>query len=269
MEFVDLKVERRPATGKGVARKLRQRGRIPAIFYGEEEPIPVTVDPKILLRALGTAAGENVILNLTIVDTEEHARKAMVKEVQVDPVTGAVLHADLLAISMERPIEVGVPVELVGVASGVKEEGGVVAQVLRDLAVRCLPGAIPDRITLEISALKIGDVIHVRDLPIPAGIEVLTERDQVVVTVAAPVVEEVAAPVVEEVAAVVAEEGAPKEGAPRESPGKPGAAKEAAGKPGAAKEAAGKPGATKEAGKAGAAAEAPGKPAGKKRPGRE
>ena len=261
MEFVDLKVERRPATGKGVARKLRQRGRIPAIFYGEAEPIPVTVDPKVLLRALGTAAGENVILNLTIVDTEEHARKAMVKEVQVDPVTGAVLHADLLAISMERPIEVGVPVELVGVASGVKEEGGVVAQVLRDLAVRCLPGAIPERITLEISALKIGDVIHVRDLPIPAGIEVLTERDQVVVTVAAPVVEEVAA--------VVAEEGAPKEGAPRESPGKPGAAKEAAGKPGAAKEAAGKPGATKEAGKAGAAAEAPGKPAGKKRPGRE
>ena len=251
MEFVDLKVERRPATGKGVARKLRQRGRIPAIFYGEAEPIPVTVDPKVLLRALGTAAGENVILNLTIVDTEEHARKAMVKEVQVDPVTGAVLHADLLAISMERPIEVGVPVELVGVASGVKEEGGVVAQVLRDLAVRCLPGAIPERITLEISALKIGDVIHVRDLPIPAGIEVLTERDQVVVTVAAPVVEEVAA--------VVAEEGAPKEGAPRESPGKPGAAKEAAGKPGA----------TKEAGKAGAAAEAPGKPAGKKRPGRE
>jgi len=268
MEFVDLKVERRPATGKGVARKLRQRGRIPAIFYGEEEPIPVTVDPKILLRALGTAAGENVILNLTIVDTEEHARKAMVKEVQVDPVTGAVLHADLLAISMERPIEVGVPVELVGVASGVKEEGGVVAQVLRDLAVRCLPGAIPDRITLEISALKIGDVIHVRDLPIPAGIEVLTERDQVVVTVAAPVVEEVAAPVVEEVAAPVVEEGAPKEGAPRESPGKPAVAKEA-GKPGAAKEAAGKPGATKEAGKPGAAAEAPGKPAGKKRPGRE
>ena len=94
MEFVDLKVERRTGTGKSVARKLRQGGRIPAIVYGEGAPIPVAADPKSLLKALRTEAGENVILNLTIVDTEEVTRKAMVKGVQVDPVTGIVLHAE-------------------------------------------------------------------------------------------------------------------------------------------------------------------------------
>lgn len=257
MEFVDLKVERRTGTGKSVARKLRQRGRIPAIVYGEGEPIPVAADPKSLLKALRTEAGENVILNLTIVDTEEITRKAMVKGVQVDPVTGSVLHADFLAISMERPIEVEVPVELVGVARGVKEEGGIVEQILRELKVKCLPRAIPDGIQLDISTLNIGDVVHVKDLAIPGGVELLTDREQVVVTVAAAPVEEVAVPVAAEAVAPEAAAAPPEEGA----------AKEAA-KPGAAK-AAGKPGAAKEAAKPGAAAEASRKPSAKARPEKE
>ncbi|MEE8224853.1 MAG: 50S ribosomal protein L25, partial [candidate division NC10 bacterium] len=133
MEFVDLRVERRTGTGKGVARELRRRGQIPAILYGEGEPIPLTADPKVLLRVLGTEAGENVILNLTIVDGKDFTRKAMVKEVQVDPVTGKPLHADFLAISMERPIEVEVPVEVAGVPEGVKEKGGILDQILREI----------------------------------------------------------------------------------------------------------------------------------------
>jgi large subunit ribosomal protein L25 len=199
MEFVDLKVERRDGAGKGVARKLRHRNQIPAILYGEGDSTPLTADPKNLLRALGTEAGSNVILNLTIVNGEELTRKAMVKEVQVDPVTGTILHADFLAISMERPIEVGVPVELVGIAIGVTEKGGIVEQILREVAVRCLPGAIPDKIVLDVSPLDIGDVLHVTHVPIPGGVELLTDKEQVVVTVTAPVVEEVAAPAVEEV----------------------------------------------------------------------
>jgi len=257
MEFVDLKVERRTGTGKSVARRLRQQGRIPAIVYGEGEPIPVAADPKSLLKALRTEAGENVILNLTIVDTDEVTRKAMVKGVQVDPVSGIVLHADFLAISMERPIEVGVPVDLMGVARGVKEEGGIVEQILRELKVKCLPSAIPDRIQLDISTLSIGDVVHVKDLAIPGGVELLTDREQVVVTVAAAPVEEVAVPAAAEAVAPEAAEAPPEEGA----------AKEAA-KPGAAK-AAGKPGAAKEAAKPGAGAEAPGKPSAKGRPEKE
>ncbi|HET7854450.1 MAG TPA: 50S ribosomal protein L25 [Candidatus Methylomirabilis sp.] len=257
MEFVDLKVERRTGTGKSVARRLRQQGRIPAIVYGEGEPIPVAADPKSLLKALRTEAGENVILNLTIVDTDEVTRKAMVKGVQVDPVSGIVLHADFLAISMERPIEVGVPVDLMGVARGVKEEGGIVEQILRELKVKCLPSAIPDRIQLDISTLSMGDVVHVKDLAIPGGVELLTDREQVVVTVAAAPVEEVAVPVAAE---AVAPEAA-------EAPAEEGAAKEAA-KPGAAK-AAGKPGVAKEAAKPGAAPEAPGKPSAKGRPEKE
>ena len=257
MEFVDLKVERRTGTGKSVARRLRQQGRIPAIVYGEGEPIPVAADPKSLLKALRTEAGENVILNLTIVDTDEVTRKAMVKAVQVDPVSGIVLHADFLAISMERPIEVEVPVDLMGVARGVKEEGGIVEQILRELKVKCLPSAIPDRIQLDISTLSIGDVVHVKDLAIPGGVELLTDREQVVVTVAAAPVEEVAVPVAAEAVAPEAAAAPPEEGA----------AKEAA-KPGAAK-AAGKPGAAKETAKPGAGAEAPGKPSAKGRPEKE
>jgi large subunit ribosomal protein L25 len=224
MEFVDLRVERRTGTGKGVARGLRRQGQIPAILYGEGEPISLTADPKVLLRALGTEAGENVILNLTIVDGKDFTRKAMVKEVQVDPVTGKPLHADFLAISMERPIEVEVPVEVAGVPEGVKEKGGILDQILREIRVRCLPGAIPDRIGLDVSSLDIGDVLHVSDLPIPEGVELLTDREQAVVTVTAPVVEEVAAPVGEEVAAVPAGEEEPSE--------EPAAEAEKAAKPG-------------------------------------
>ncbi len=224
MEFVDLRVERRTGTGKGVARELRRRGQIPAILYGEGETIPLTADPKILLRALGTEAGENVILNLTIVDGKDFTRKAMVKEVQVDPVTGKPLHADFLAISMERPIEVEVPVEVAGVPEGVKEKGGILDQILREIRVRCLPVAIPDRIGLDVSSLDIGDVLHVSDLPIPEGVELLTDREQAVVMVAAPAVEEVAAPVGEEAAAVPAGEEEPSE--------EPAAEAERAAKPG-------------------------------------
>ncbi len=224
MEFVDLRVERRTGTGKGVARELRRRGQIPAILYGEGEPIPLTADPKVLLRVLGTEAGENVILNLTIVAGKDFTRKAMVKEVQVDPVTGKPLHADFLAISMERPIEVEVPVEVAGVPEGVKEKGGILDQILREIRVRCLPVAIPDRIGLDVSSLDIGDVLHVSDLPIPEGVELLTDREQAVVMVAAPAVEEVAAPVGEEAAAVPAGEEEPSE--------EPAAEAERAAKPG-------------------------------------
>ncbi|MFQ5532273.1 MAG: 50S ribosomal protein L25, partial [Candidatus Methylomirabilales bacterium] len=215
MEFVDFKVQRRADTGKGAARQLRRGGQLPAILYGEGDPIALTVDRRGLLRVMGTEAGENVILNLTIVNGKELTRKAMVKEMQVDPVTGTLLHADFLSISMERAIEVEVPVEVVGVAIGVKEKGGTLTQILRELSVRCLPAAIPDRITIDVSHLDVGDGLHVKDVSIPADVELLTDTEQVVATVTAPVVEEVAAPVEEEVAAPAAEEAPPEETPPK------------------------------------------------------
>lgn len=184
-------------------------------MYGEGDPIALTVDRRGLLRVMGTEAGENVILNLTIVSGKELTRKAMVKEMQVDPVTGTLLHADFLAISMERAIEVEVPVEVVGVAIGVKEKGGTLTQIVRELSVRCLPAAIPDRITIDVSHLDVGDGLHVKDVSIPADVELLTDTEQVVATVTAPVVEEVAAPVEEEVAAPAAEEAPPEETPPK------------------------------------------------------
>ncbi|MGH7425105.1 MAG: hypothetical protein ACREJP_02945, partial [Candidatus Methylomirabilales bacterium] len=140
---------------------------------------------------------------------------------------------------------------------GVKEEGGIVEQILRELKVKCLPRAIPDGIQLDISTLNIGDVVHVKDLAIPGGVELLTDREQVVVTVAAASVEEVAVPAAVEVAPPEAAEAPPKEGAAKEA-AKPGTAKESA-----------RPGAAKEAAKPGAAAEAPRKPSAKARPEKE
>ncbi|MFQ5840088.1 MAG: 50S ribosomal protein L25/general stress protein Ctc [Candidatus Methylomirabilales bacterium] len=235
MEFVDLTVERRQGTGKGVARKVRAQGLLPAVLYGEGESLPITVDPRHLQRALATEAGENVILNLTVRDGGGGmVRKTIVREVQTHPVSGRFLHADFLAISMERALEIEVPIELIGVPTGVKDKGGVLEHVLRALEVRCLPTAIPDEIRIDVGALDIGDAIHVRDLGIPEGVEVLADREQVVATVAPPaaveVVEEALAPGEVQVGeAPETAEGAAKEAASPE-------AKAAGGKAAAKKE---------------------------------
>jgi large subunit ribosomal protein L25 len=173
----------------------------PAVFYGPEvAPIPLILQTRDLEPLITTGAGENILIDLNIEDgksTQSH--RAMIKEIQVDPVRQNILHVDLYAISMDKKISVEVPVTLTGTAVGVSEEGGILQQVSRTLEVSCLPDQIPDTFELEVTDLTIGDSLHVSDLKIPEGIEVMAEDELTIASVVPPTkVEEIEPEVLEE-----------------------------------------------------------------------
>jgi large subunit ribosomal protein L25 len=182
---MDAKLEtvRREDSGKGVARKLRAAGRVPAVFYGhDQEATPLSVDAREMVHVLHTSGGSNVLLDL-IVDGKPHL--AMPREIQRDHIHNRLIHIDFLAVSRTETITVDVPVVEFGEAAGVKE-GGVVEHHLRDLHVECLPQDVPERLEVDITPLNIGDMIHVRDVPVPAGVTVLTNPDDAVLSVITP-----------------------------------------------------------------------------------
>ncbi len=208
MKTVELNVAVRHKTGKEIARKLRNQGLIPAIIYGPgSEPVPLAVKANELKRVLYRYRGEQILFNLTLEDNGSTTQKmALVKELQYHPVTDEILHVDFYEISMEREVEVEVPIELVGKAKGV-EAGGHLQQLLHTMTVACLPGAIPDKIQVDVSGLEVGDVLHVRDLTPPEGVRYLDNPDEPVVTILAPEeAEEVAEEVAEEAEAPAPEE---------------------------------------------------------------
>jgi large subunit ribosomal protein L25 len=173
----------------------------PAVFYGPEvDPIPLTLQSRDLEELITTGAGENILIDLNIEDgksTQSH--RAMIKEIQIDPVKQNILHVDLYAISMDKKISVEVPIVLTGTAVGVSEEGGILQQVSRTLEVSCLPDRIPEAFQLEVTDLTIGDSLHVSDLEIPEGIEVLAEDELTIASVVPPTkVEEIEPEVLEE-----------------------------------------------------------------------
>jgi large subunit ribosomal protein L25 len=194
---VKLKAEHRSETGRSAVRKLKARGIIPAVIYGaKDKPQPLQVSARDINTILSHASGENILVELEI-DGETGGRTAMLQEIQHSPVGGDVLHVDFHAVSMDEKIEADVPVEAVGVANGVKNFGGLLEQNLRSLTVECLPRDLPDRIVVDVSALNIGDSIHVRDLQLPPGVVAKVPPDLTAVSVLEPVVEEepvVAAP---------------------------------------------------------------------------
>lgn len=178
-----LATERREDSGKGVARKLRAAGRVPAVFYGhDQESTPLSVDSREMAHVLHTSGGSNVLLDL-IVDGKAHL--AMPREIQRDHIHNRLIHIDFLAVSRTETITADVPVIEFGEAAGVKE-GGVVEHHLRDLHVECLPQDVPERLEVDITALNIGDMIHVRDVPVPPGVTVLTNPDDAVLSVITP-----------------------------------------------------------------------------------
>lgn len=195
MERVVLPAEVREKTGKSAAKKLRLAGKIPAILYGKHyPPRPLAIERKRLLEVLHTAAGKNVLIDLRIQrDGDEEAATVMLKELQRDLFGREVIHADLVAVSLEESIELEVPVVLVGQARGVAA-GGILEHHLRHLLVECLPTQIPEHIEVDISHLDIGDTIHVSDLKIPEGVTVRTPPEEVVVSILAPAMEEVPVP---------------------------------------------------------------------------
>ena len=194
MEIRELTVERRDGRGKGAAKRLRREGRVPAILYGAvSEPLPLSVAPKDIQRVLHAHAGGGVLVNLRL-PGETEARTAVVRDLQFDPVRDTLVHVDLQAVRMDEEITVEVPIHVVGEAAGVKEQGGILAVLLRTVEVACLPTLIPERLDVDVSALRIHDVVTVSDLKLPEGVRVTTSGGQAVATVSAPVAEEVVAP---------------------------------------------------------------------------
>lgn len=186
MKF-DLTVAMREQAGKGAARSMRRAGKIPAVLYGQGDCLLLTVNPDELTKILKSHAGSTALISLTVTGAKSNPnRTALLRDYQVDPVTGAVLHADLFEISMTKPIRVKVPIKVIGsVPAGVKE-GGVLHHNMRDVHVECLPAALPDHVEVDASALIIGSGIHVKEMGALEGVRFLDEPDQMVVSVAAP-----------------------------------------------------------------------------------
>lgn len=183
MQELVLNARRREGRGKGVSHRLRAAGEIPAILYGEGESLSLALNPRELRLLLNTEAGANALLRLRLEGKEDAERMVMVWELQTDPVRGDILHADLLRVSMDKEVEVEVPIELEGEPVGVKQHGGILGQILWSLSVRCLPNAIPTSIQADASGLAIGDVLHVRDLKVPSGVTALTDPEEAVANV--------------------------------------------------------------------------------------
>ena len=198
MQRIEMVAEFREKGGKGVARSIRRTGKIPGVLYAEGKSLLLTLNPADLTKILHSGAGENALITLKIqgmkdrapatkkVDTE---RLSILRDFQVDPVTGKLLHADLFEISLNKAIRVRVHIEVVGgVPQGVKD-GGVLQHQMRELEIECLPMAIPDRLEVDASALKMGEAIHIRELSVGEGVRVLGQPDQVIVSVAVPISE--------------------------------------------------------------------------------
>jgi large subunit ribosomal protein L25 len=185
---VKLTAERRTATGRSAVRKLKAAGSIPAIIYGsKDKPETLQVSRRDINAMLSHAAGENILVELEI---EGKNRLALVQEVQHAPLGGAILHIDFHAVSMDELIDADVPLEPAGIANGVKNMGGLLEQSLRSLAIECLPRDLPDFITVDVSAMNIGDAIHVREIQLPAGVTTRVQPDLTAFSVLAPTVEE-------------------------------------------------------------------------------
>jgi large subunit ribosomal protein L25 len=187
---VKLKAEPRSTTGRSAARKLKSRGIVPAVIYGgKEKSQPLQVSERDINAMLSHASGENILVELEIAG-QKAPRTALLQEVQHSPVRGDVVHIDFHAISMDEKIQADVPLEALGVANGVKNFGGLLEQNLRVLAIECLPRDLPDRITVDVSGLNIGDSIHVRDIQMPSGVTAKVQAELTAFSVVAPVVEE-------------------------------------------------------------------------------
>lgn len=191
MQRVELEAESRDTSGKGVARQLRRTGRIPGVLYGEGKSARLSLRLADVVKILKTESGENALINLKIRTAKgEETRTAIFRDLQHDPVTDQVLHADLFEISMTRMLRVKVPIEISGSQPLGVKEGGLLHLNLRELEIECLPDRIPDHIFVDASSLEIGDSIHVSELSVAEGIRVLEDPELAVVTLSAPMSEE-------------------------------------------------------------------------------
>jgi len=181
---------KRETRGKNEARRLRASGHVPAVVYGGaiEEAVPVSVDPKTLLRILHSDSGVNTLIDLELEGSD--STQVLVKDFQLDPISSELLHVDFYRLAMDKAITVNVPVTLIGEAIGVKQEGGLVDFVTREIQVECLPVEIPEHIEVDVQGLSIGDGVRLRDVVEGVVWKPISELDTLLVHVVPPKVEE-------------------------------------------------------------------------------
>ncbi|NOX33517.1 MAG: 50S ribosomal protein L25 [Deltaproteobacteria bacterium] len=190
MELIELNAKTRETSGKGAARKLRKNNAFPAIVYGAEtEPVMISVDNSEFDRVIRENGSTGLFFNLKIEGDSGKGKIAMLKDVQMDTFGLNYLHIDLHEINMDTKVTVSVPVETVGVSVGVKE-GGLLQVIRRELDVICKPADTPDNIRIDITALEVGDAVHVEDIDLGEAIEIPHEVNFTVITIGAPTVEE-------------------------------------------------------------------------------
>ena len=191
MKETKLTAKTRVGKGSGEAGRLRRTGWFPAVVYGEGRPgVDIQLNEHDFVMMLRTHRSENMIVDLVVEGTEK-PYKVMLKAMQHHPITGRVIHLDFYEVSMTRKIEVELPVKLVGVPTGVANEGGILEHVLRALTVQCLPGDLIEELELDVSALSVGKTLRVRDMKIDAAkYRIMDDPDQVIAAVAAPRTEE-------------------------------------------------------------------------------
>ncbi len=225
-----LDAKGRQGAGKGAARKLRSQGMVPAVVYGKhlKAPVHVAVDPKSIRQAINTPHKFNTLITLKL---DGGAHQVLLKDYQMDPVSREILHADFIAVTDNEQVKVNVPLVLVGKAVGTAD-GGLLTQARRELEVWALPQAIPEKIEVDVTHLKIAMALHINDIKLPSGVSVKTNVNYTLAVVSAPEREEVPA------AAAAAAAAAPAAGAAAPA-AKAGEAKAGEAKAGEAKPAAG------------------------------
>jgi large subunit ribosomal protein L25 len=185
-----LKAEKREGTGKGVARKLRQAGRVPAVLYGRDlESMHLSVDAHDAEQLFHSISVDNTIVSLEV-EGEKEAFTTLVREIQMHPWKASMIHVDFLRIQAGVAVDLDVPVELEGVPAGVRLGGGVLEQVIHDLPVRCIPSKIPESFVLDVTDLELNDTLHVSDIPLEEGIEIRVAPERTICSVALPRIEE-------------------------------------------------------------------------------
>jgi large subunit ribosomal protein L25 len=210
VETRSLSAVPRVESGKGAARKLRDLGMVPAVVYGPDlDSIPIAVNIRDLAALFRKSESDNILIDLSVEGKTTEPYKVLIREVQRGPIRSKMLHVDFQQISLTKKITVSVPIHLKGTADGVKNQGGILEFIRRQIDVACLPTDMKDFIEIDVSEMMIGDSVHARDLDL-GGLELVTSENQVIVTVAAPTVIKVSA-------AAAGEEGEEVEGAEGEA----------------------------------------------------
>jgi large subunit ribosomal protein L25 len=187
MQKVSLTAQVREKAGKGVARGLRRESRIPAVLYSHGKSMPLSMVNKDVTKVLSIEGGEHALIDLKLEGAQEAAeRMAMIKDYQVDPISGALMHLDLQEVAMNEKVRVPVSRHFTGSAIGVKE-GGILQHAMREIEIECTPNLIPDFVEVNVANLSVNESLHVRDLKLAEGIRILTDADATLATIQPPI----------------------------------------------------------------------------------